>query len=1176
MRFDYLHLEAFGHFTDYKLLFDDSKSFHILYGPNEAGKSTILRSVSNFLYGFPQQTDDSFLHNNQKLRIGGQLKNKQGETLPFIRRKGRKNTVLDMDGQPLDENVVQMFLNGMTESQFLNMFALDHVRLREGGESLLQSDGNVGESLFSAASGISVLRNVLEELENTSRSLYLKSGSKPTINQAIKEEKALNKQISENQLKVQAWKDLEQGYLDGEKKIEALRQEFQELATEEMKYRRLKQTLPKIALRQEAIDKRNELEHVPDLSERAEETRKENMERLGSAQTKQENAMENIKKVESDLENLSIPEGLIEQEAKIEALNREVDSYQKDCKQIPTLQGEQRQLEQHVLTALKEIDATNTSMDRIDQYRISAVKRKSIQELSDNYPLLEQERKNVESDVVTINKDLNKHTTALAELGDAVDVDALEQAINRVKNEGKLEERLNEKQIQLKHLHQEINESIRRLSLWNGTSEEITQLKVPSLTNTVKKYGKKQQELTQELKQLKDKIFAEKQKIKANEERIRELESLADIPTEDVLQQLRNHRDAGWLVIRNKLNNETIDDEKLVAFTNGLPLDLAFEKSMGESDDTADMMRREAEKLGEKNKLISDIDGSKKTLATLETDYAHVEAALQTWNEDWKNEWRPANIEPLTPEEMTEWLEKHEHILSLISEFKKGQEEVSRLEVKRDELKASLRATLAELEVVSDNSTLTELVNQAEKTRKVLTEKKSRRSHLQDSVNDLENKLEDANDRKNEAIKQLEQWEQAWENALRGLTLSVDTSPTVVKELLETYDACVRSFDEMKRVEKEIKTTKERMDLFTEKVNSLDHSLIQASDDMAMDVIVTNVYKALNQAKQDNLQLKHLQQQAQQHEQDKQATENEIKEANTKLNNLMEQANCATLEELEKVEAAFRQKKMYSEKIVQLEEELLEVGNGLTLDKLLEEAKSADNDLIDNELEELSRKRDDLDSNRSVIEQEHGVVKKEYEDKIEGTNFASVQAAEEKQSVLAKITHFTDQYVNYKLASLLLKKGIEFYREQNQSPIMNRASQIFQRLTLHSFDGITVDFDEKDQPVIMGIRNGNDKVKVSGMSDGTTDQLYLALRIASIEKSVIENEPIPLIVDDILVHFDDERSKETLKILLELSKQTQVIFFTHHARLIELMKEVTVEDSFQQEEIESAGAYVMN
>jgi len=76
------------------------------------------------------------------------------------------------------------------------------------------------------------------------------------------------------------------------------------------------------------------------------------------------------------------------------------------------------------------------------------------------------------------------------------------------------------------------------------------------------------------------------------------------------------------------------------------------------------------------------------------------------------------------------------------------------------------------------------------------------------------------------------------------------------------------------------------------------------------------------------------------------------------------------------------------------------------------------------------------------------------------------------------------------------------------------------------------------------------------MSDGTCDQLYLALRLAAIEQFTRRAEPLPLLVDDILIRFDDERARETLAVLGELSQQHQVIFFTHHQRLGQLADEV--------------------
>ena len=79
---------------------------------------------------------------------------------------------------------------------------------------------------------------------------------------------------------------------------------------------------------------------------------------------------------------------------------------------------------------------------------------------------------------------------------------------------------------------------------------------------------------------------------------------------------------------------------------------------------------------------------------------------------------------------------------------------------------------------------------------------------------------------------------------------------------------------------------------------------------------------------------------------------------------------------------------------------------------------------------------------------------------------------------------------------------------------------------------------------------------VQGMSDGTADQLYLSIRLATLEQHLDAYEPVPFIVDDILIQFDDERSAAALGVLAELSQKTQVLFFTHHARLVELAQKL--------------------
>ena len=74
------------------------------------------------------------------------------------------------------------------------------------------------------------------------------------------------------------------------------------------------------------------------------------------------------------------------------------------------------------------------------------------------------------------------------------------------------------------------------------------------------------------------------------------------------------------------------------------------------------------------------------------------------------------------------------------------------------------------------------------------------------------------------------------------------------------------------------------------------------------------------------------------------------------------------------------------------------------------------------------------------------------------------------------------------------------------------------------------------------------------MSEGTRAQLYLALRIAAYFD--FEGAPPPFVADDILETFDDDRAAETFQALAEMSGRGQIIYLTHHAHLIDIVRRV--------------------
>ena len=91
MRFRRLQLAAFGPFTDFELDFGAAarSDLQIVFGANEAGKSTALRAVRGLLFGIPERTDDAHRHPATELRVGAELVDESGRSLSVVRRRRR-------------------------------------------------------------------------------------------------------------------------------------------------------------------------------------------------------------------------------------------------------------------------------------------------------------------------------------------------------------------------------------------------------------------------------------------------------------------------------------------------------------------------------------------------------------------------------------------------------------------------------------------------------------------------------------------------------------------------------------------------------------------------------------------------------------------------------------------------------------------------------------------------------------------------------------------------------------------------------------------------------------------------------------------------------------------------------------------------------------------------------
>jgi len=432
------------------------------------------------------------------------------------------------------------------------------------------------------------------------------------------------------------------------------------------------------------------------------------------------------------------------------------------------------------------------------------------------------------------------------------------------------------------------------------------------------------------------------------------------------------------------------------------------------------------------------------------------------------------------------------------------------------------------------------------------------REHLDKEIENLARDLETLSTEHQAARTELEEWKSSWQGVMEELGLGADALPSEANEILEKIRELFSKQSDAEKLRIRIEGLDRDAAHFETEVRRVAERVDsgQASLPMEQSVVRLNQLLAENLAAESRLQ---------EIEKNQKQTESEIEEARTtieattaSLSKLCMEAGCRDVDQLETAERKSDDFRRLKSEYESVEREILEAGEGASLGALEEEAQGLDPDTLSAEIDQLRHViEEELEPRRTELAEMKGAEEKELS-LMDGSDRAA-ELADESQGILAGIRRHVEQYLRLRLAVHILRQEIERYRRENEGPMVRRASEHFSVLTRGSFDSLRVDFSGKDEPVLVGIRPGGEVVRVEAMSSGSRDQLYLALRLAALEKYMETSEPLPFVVDDILVQFDDERSAATLKVLAEFGKTTQVILFTHHSRLVEQAKALKVE-----------------
>ena len=219
-------------------------------------------------------------------------------------------------------------------------------------------------------------------------------------------------------------------------------------------------------------------------------------------------------------------------------------------------------------------------------------------------------------------------------------------------------------------------------------------------------------------------------------------------------------------------------------------------------------------------------------------------------------------------------------------------------------------------------------------------------------------------------------------------------------------------------------------------------------------------------------------------------------------------------------------------------------------DELLEDAGVADVAAFEALVADAIERRRQMMAEAERMDTRSGELAQRLAQARESSSFAELK--QERAAVRCRLAESKRDYASLLLARRNLSAAIAQWESQSQPEVYRLASRLFEDMT----DGMWVQVRLSASNEVQVVNGRGDVRGPMLLSLGTRQQLYLCLRIALLMSVGDVGRAVPVLADDILVNFDAERRRAAARALIELSTMRQVLLFTCHEEVVELICEL--------------------
>ncbi len=1131
MRFERLDLLRYGGFQDATLTFPKgARDLHVIYGPNEAGKSTTLCAIRDFLFGFPERiSGGDWMTAAPLLRVGACLE-QNGTVFEGLRRRGRSQTLFAADDKTaLDDLALRSWLGGLDAKGFEAAWALDHARLRDGGEEMRRLKDDAGLQILAAGLGLEGVGKLAATLQNDVNSEWKSGRARSALQQAKLKLKELQQTLRQDTTTARQLATANRALSVSETEREACEKDAQALGVRRRTNSRLKMTSVPI---QKLMETEAAIAAFPhwDLTVQDCARIEKILENLHREEEALSAARQKLEAVSGQVRDCGEPHPVLAEQDAIRALLgrgvlvERLEAAAGDRQARLTRDGiwleqfrARHGCESGVLPDLSELD------DLDQRLQARALLHTQEQDLRDRLRETEQALNALQPQSVS-EADGNAD-------GERLRLFRLE--LDEARSLGPLDERIDDLSEASARQEEATASAYGALLPWRATGEgrkaALTALALPDMA-ALEEEARLRAALDEQRRSARDdERGAETERAHLEQQR-RRLEEGGQAVSREQLWAARQERDRLWQEMERHCQSGACAPPAMRE---------AFGVLVQNADGLADRRHDHAEQSAQLAALSRHIEDLTLKAEDARRRVAHAEAELDRRDVAWSALLGTLGAPVLPPAPLQVWIARRQEALAAEEQL-----QVTRTQLRAvTEARADMRRRLQAFVPACPSDRLAVQIRQAAS----VLERDEAVAKQNEARNADQRRLQEAVAKDRAALSGLErklaQWDENW--ALACQACRYPGRPDRA-DLRDVHDARVIQ-TRMESEQKEQAAEARDIAAFRTELGTF---LQRHGQGSAAELEAFLTQALAREQKRQNVVQAHA------------TLEAEIAQKELKIASLVAELAPvrSTLglgpdDDLRHALSRACERAALCDRRDELRDQILQAGNGRPIDVLLEEARETDPAQLEEEFEAIEAETMALSARRSEVDERLFAARKVLDD-LENARGVH-ETAEEIQETEAEIAERASRYVSLRLQQLMLSRLVEQGRQQAHGPLLSRAGALFSRLTLGRYVGLATEEDGSDGLVLAGCRPGNTAlVPVYAMSEGTRDQLYLALRLASVEQALERGIRLPFLADDLFVTFDEERTAAGLQVLAEISEKTQVLFFTHHGYILNQSKEI--------------------